>query len=489
MARVLFLHEVPYEFIGVMNLTSYARAAGHEVGLMVQLVEGKKFWDKVKAFKPDVVAFSTMAFVHSRTMPFAQEVKERLGVPIIVGGPYPTYEPEPALERSFIDAIVRGEGEETLVELLDAIDDGRPWREIPNVWTKENGEIIRNPVRPLIQDLDSLPFADRSIYYHYRYLKNITTKTFISGRGCPFDCYFCWIQEFHKLYGNKSKPVRRFSPEYMIEEIAHTKRNYPIKRIYFNDDIFIINKKWLQEFLPLYKEKIGLPFVCNVFLRLVDEDTVKLLKECGCNAVMFGIESGNERIRNEVLGKGLTEEQIYNGVALLKKHKIRTRSFNIIGSPTETVENAFETIEMNAKAKVDLPWCSIYQPHPGTKTTQIGIEAGIIPADFSIDTHFEGLSLFKDSVLDMENIKKLVRVQKLFNIGVWYPKTIPVLKKAVNLPLDPLFEILFLATFFRRYLQETDLSFWHGLQTAFYQFREYRNKPSKKTNHHLEVES
>jgi hypothetical protein len=151
----------------------------------------------------------------------------------------------------------------------------------------------------------------------------------------------------------------------------------------------------------------------------------------------------------------------------------------MIGSPTETVDDALETIEMNAKAKVELPWCSIYQPHPGTKTTQIGIEAGLVPADLTIDHHTRGGSLFKNSLLKMKDIKKLVRMQKLFNIGVWHPWTIPFIRKAVNWPLDPLYEVLFLLTFFRRYAKETKLNLKYALETAFYQIREYWNKPYK----------
>lgn len=463
-----------------MSLASYAKEAGHEVELLIKSEEGKHFWRKVEEFKPDIVAFSTMIFVHFRTMPFAQEVKERLGVPVIFGGPYPTYEPDKAMSRPFIDAIVRGEGEAALLEMLNAFDEGKSWQDIPNVWTRENGEIIRNDVRPLPSDVDDYPIGDRTIYYKYRYLRNLTTKTFITGRGCPYNCHFCWIQEFHKLYKGKAKPVRRFSPSYMLEEIARIKHDYPLKRIYFNDDIFIISKKWLEEFLPRYKKEINIPYVCNVYLSLVDEDVVKLLKETGCAAVMFGIESGNERIRNEVLGKGLKEEEIYRAIALFKKYKIKGRSFNIVGSPTETVENAFETIEMNAKAKVDLPWCSIYQPHPGTETTRIAMQVGAIPRDFDVDRDFEGLSLFKDSCLNQPDMQALIHTQKLFIVGVKLPWTIPILRKAVYWPLTPLYELIFLFTFFLRYMRETDLSLSQVLNTAFRQIREYWNKPIKE---------
>lgn len=122
MARLLFLHEIPYEFIGVMSLASYVKEAGHDVELLIKSEEGKKFWPKVEEYKPDVVAFSTMIFVHFRTIPFARLVKERLGVPVIMGGPYPTYEPEKAIEKPYIDAIVRGEGEVTLLDMLNAFE-------------------------------------------------------------------------------------------------------------------------------------------------------------------------------------------------------------------------------------------------------------------------------------------------------------------------------------------------------------------------------
>jgi radical SAM superfamily enzyme YgiQ (UPF0313 family) len=463
MAKVLFLQTIQFEFTGVMYISAYLKRAGHQVDLFLESEEGEDFFPRIKEYQPDLVAFSAMTGDHVRCMEIAAEVKKMMDVPTLMGGPHPTFFPE-TVEHPAMDIICRGEGEEAAAELCDRIDRGQDYSDVKNLWVKKNGEIIKNDVRPGENNLDKYPIPDREVYYKYPYLRDYPTKPFITGRGCPYLCTFCFNRDFNRMYHGKMKMLRRHSPERAVEEILRVKERYPLKRIFINDDIFILDSEWMAEFLPLYKKEVSLPFACNVRANLVDEEKVKLLKEGGCFMVSFGIESGDPDLRKRILRKNITDEQIYRSAELFHKYGIRMKTFNIMGLPDETVEKAIKTIRINADIKVDYPWCSILQPYPRTELAKIAQEKGLLDPDFSLDDLTA--SFFSKSVLKQDNIKQLTRLQKLFYIGVKMPWTIPLIARVVKLPLDPLFFLLFALSYTYRFKQETDIDWWTTLKFA-----------------------
>lgn len=463
MARILFLQTVQFEFVGVMSIAAYLKREGHQVDLLLEGEEGSEFFAKIKAYGPDLIAFSAMTGDHVRCLEIAAQVKKMVNAPVLMGGPHPTFFPE-TVEHPALDIICRGEGEEAAAELCKRLDEGADYSEVRNLWVKRNGTISRNDVGPGENELDHYPLPDREIYYKYPYLRDYPTKPFITARGCPYLCSFCFNRDFNRMYHGKMKVLRRHSPQRAVEEMRRVKDRYPLKRIFINDDIFILDKEWLERFLPLYRREIGLPFACNVRVNLVDEEIARMLKEGGCYLVMFGIESGDAQLRREVLKKNITDEQIRNAASYFRRYGIRMKTFNIMGLPDETVEKALKTIRMNADIKVDYPWCSILQPYPRTELAEIARSKGLLQNDFSLD-HLEA-SFFSDSVLKQPNIRQLTRLQKLFYIGVKMPWTLPAIVRLIKLPLDRLFFLLFALSYTFRFMQETDIGFWNALKFA-----------------------
>ena len=460
MARLLFLQQVAFEYVGVMSLSAYVKSKGHVCDILIESEEGKDFYDKVSDFNADVIAFSTMTGSHTHYLKMADEVKKILDVPVIFGGPHPTFFPE-MIEHPSVDAICRGEGEEALTEVLNSRDKGEHFTNTDNCWVKSNGEIVRNEIRCAVTDLDDYPMPDRDLYYKYKFLREYPTKPFISGRGCPYSCSFCFNQEYNSLYHGKMKLVRRNSPARVVQEILEVKEKYPLNRVLFQDDIFVMQKDWLEEFAPMYKKKIGLSYIANVRADLIDDAKMKLIKDSGCKVVTWGIESGNEEIRTKILNKKFSNERIIEAAGIMRKHGLKVKAFNFLGSPGETFEQAMETVKLNAEVKTDYPWCSILQPYPKTKIAQIAQEMGSLKADFSLDDIQK--SYFSESVFVNKDIKRIVRLQKLFYFGVKMPWLIPMIRLITYVPMKPVYRFLFGVSFLFRWMKETDTPFFKAV--------------------------
>lgn len=463
MAKVLFLQTIQFEYTGVMSISAYLKRAGHDVDLLLESEEGSSFYSRIKSHDPDLVAFSAMTGDHVRCLEIATQVKKLLDVPILMGGPHTTFFPE-TVEHPALDIVCRGEGEEAVAELCRRIDRGQDFSDVRNLWVKRNGTIVRNDVGPGENDLDNYPMPDREIYYKYPYLRDYPTKPFITARGCPYLCSFCFNRDFNRMYHGKVKMLRRHSPQRAIEEMVQVKNQYPLNRLFINDDIFILDRDWLAEFLPSYRREVGIPFACNVRVNLVDEEKVRLLKEAGCYMVMFGIESGDPELRKDILKKNITDRQIYRAAELFRRYDIRMKTFNILGLPDETLENGLKTVRINADIKVDYPWCSILQPYPRTELAEIARSKGLLKDDFSLDD-LEA-SFFSGSVLKQPNIRQLIRLQKLFYVGAKMPWTIPIIARLVKLPLDRLFFLVFALTYTYRFMRETNIGWWNALRFA-----------------------
>lgn len=170
-----------------------------------------------------------------------------------------------------------------MLELMNALERKQDFSGIDNLWSKCADTICRNQVRYLIEDLNTLPFPDRSVYYQrYDFLKNYPAKHFMSGRGCPFGCSFCFNHQLLKIYHNKGRYVRRKSPGYFISEIEEVKKRYGFKVAIFDDDIFAVNAGWLNDFIPAFRKRVGVPFACCIRVDVISEEIIKLLKEGGC---------------------------------------------------------------------------------------------------------------------------------------------------------------------------------------------------------------
>jgi len=349
------------------------------------------------------------------------------------------------------------------LELLDTFDQtGEISTDIENLWFKKNGSVIKNPVRPLIEDLDTLPMVDREIYYnHYRFLRTYPTKRFMVGRGCPFNCAYCCNRELKRIYQGKGKYVRRHSVDRILNEIKEARKNYDMKTIDFIDDDFISDKEWLHSFLEGYSKEIKLPFSCLVRIDLVDEETAALLKESGCTTVSFGIESGNENLRNSILKKRLSDESIVNGGLLLKKYGLKVNTYNMLNIPGETLKDGYQTVNLNIKVATDFPWCSIFQPFPGTEFWD-NLVANKSPE--GITNSIESLNFYSFSPIQQEDSTPLMNLEKLFFYAVKFPFLRPIIKRLVYFPPNKIFHYLFLIAFAYRHSKANNMSLWEELK-------------------------
>ena len=191
--KLLFIQSDPFAWTGKMSISAVLKEAGHDCDVLIEPAE-KNLMESIKKVRPDIVAFSATTGVHTWALAKAKEIKENFNVLTLLAGSHATYFPQ-ALEDENLDFICIGEGEEAIVELLNNLEKNEDVTNIKNIWAKKDNKIYQNPIRPLIQDLDALPFPDRGLYYkRYSFLRDQQSRDFVFMRGCPFPCAFCYNQ-------------------------------------------------------------------------------------------------------------------------------------------------------------------------------------------------------------------------------------------------------------------------------------------------------
>jgi len=454
MAKISFIQKSWFDIHGPMYISALLKKYGHQTQLLVEPAE-RDLTAGLKNFKPDVIAFSLVTDEYQWAAGLANSLRRTLDVPIVFGGIHPTFCPEECIANAGVDIVCRGEGEYAMLELLDSIEKKEvAQKSIQNLWFKENRAVIKNPVRPLIENLDTLPLPDRDIYYsRYKTLGDYPIKKFMSGRGCPYECSYCCNKGLKRLYKGHGTILRKRSPENLIEEIKAVRSKWPVKMIEFIDDEFAHDQKWLEVFAEQYRNEIKLPFSCLVRIDLVNEKKIQLLKQAGCVTASFGIESGNARIRKEILHRNISNETILEKAALLKKYQLKFYAYNMMNIPTETIKEGLETVRINAKIRTDYPWCSIFQPYPGTEMWDKFIVAVHGKAN-SRPAH----SFYESSFIDQPDAGRLANLQKFFYIAVRLPWTLGLIKLLIRLKPNSIYNFIFLATFGCRHMRANSLS-------------------------------
>ena len=392
--RVVFINP-SQEMGGIQALSAFIRQYGHEAFLVqdprlfenpwIQYPRLEKFFDvkselldQVLSFKPDLVALSVVADDFIWANEWSKRIKAQLDVPIVYGNIGPTVDPMAPLLKPYVDFIVRGEGEFTLQELLEYFEGKRNLEDILGLGYKVDGKPKINDLRPLIEDLDILPFPDKDLYYdRYPYFNfGYTTMT---GRGCPYHCSFCDNTTASRLYRDeavkKVKWARRHSPEYVIREIKWAKEKYNINHVRFNDEDFSYSKKWVKEFCELYKKSgINLPWFAWVYPNTIDQEIADLMADAGCDSVEMGVQSGSKRLRDEIMKRRTSDESIVNAVQAFNRVGIRCTVDIIVGVPTETKEDLDNTVRLLSAARpyhIYGFWLRYYE---STEITQMAVE-------------------------------------------------------------------------------------------------------------------
>jgi radical SAM superfamily enzyme YgiQ (UPF0313 family) len=371
----------------------------------------------LKAFQPQIAGIPVASNDFDYAVEIGAFIKANLDIPLVAGGFHVTMAPEDIMAEPCFDIAVIGEGEETFLDIVKAMEknpSGQSLEHIPGIWYRKDKAVIRNPLRPLCQDINALPFPDRNIFDYKRYIGiNRGLGTFITSYGCPFDCSYCINKVLKDRLGSVGF-VRYKSVEYLIDEILATIHAYNIREIEFYDDTFTINKQRLLLFCEQYTKRVGLPFYINSRVDTLNREVVGHLKSAGCVRISMGIETGDAYVRNEICKRNQSDDQIIEAFALVREFGIKTLSYSMVGIPYETRESIQKTIELNRKCRPDFVAVSIFNAFKGTEIYDLCKRKGWLKAD-------KGMAYFQTSNINHPNftLRELKRIRDSFGYQVF----------------------------------------------------------------------
>ena len=375
--KVLFvIKQIDFaDHIAIPHLAGVARELGWQTDLCV--LDQADLGRKVGDWRPDVVAYSTNVLAFDDMAAAHRSVSDRFPFVSIMGGPHPTFSPE-TFPLAGVDAYCVGEGEPAFRDFLVAVENDRPFDDIPNLITAGRA----NEVRPLVSPLDELPFPDRDITLANTYLRTTPKKTFYATRGCPFSCSYCCNNYYKKLYRGKGPIVRRFSVERVVREIEYVRSRYCMDFIKFGDDLFAMKAdEWLEEFAEKYAGRVGIPFNCYLRIDRVDDRLLQLLRKAGCYSVHLSIDSTSERIREEVLGRRMQAIDFVERLRLIHSFGINTWVNYMLAAPGSTLRDDLDTIALSRKGRVTYPSYSTTVPLKGTALYDYCMERDLIDSN------------------------------------------------------------------------------------------------------------
>ncbi len=406
---------------GVRALSAYLKRAGYRVrvlyipgshrqlsprGEFVYRYEDELLEQVYELCKDSqIIGISFMTYFFDRAVQLTRFLKKRLDAPVIWGGIHPTVKPEEALE--YADMVCIGEGEEALLEIAQRLEKGGDYSQTRNIWLRRDGKILKNPLRPLIKELDSLPFMDYDFYEHYCYdnvngsIRRIDEEFFkktlplrpgldggfhicyrtMTDRGCPHSCSYCSVSRQREMYKGE-RFLRKRSVEHSIEELKQIKERYPfIQTFQFFDDTFFSRPySDIKKFALLYKENVDMPFHVQCSPTTISEEKLECLIEAGLIYVEMGIQTGSERIK-KLYNRRESNDKIVAAAKIINKYhdKLLTPDYHVIlENPWETDEDVINTL--NLLLNLPKPYClklSTLQFFPGTELYRRGKEEGL----------------------------------------------------------------------------------------------------------------
>ena len=415
MARIAFVDNMGVEKLGILYLSSVLKQEGHQVDVFLEPFE-PDFIDALKSFQPDFVGFGSFIGQESEVVNIFSRIKSSFkNVITIQGGPSTTIYSDLIYHPS-VDFVLKGDGEETLLELIHGVETNADLSIIPGLFWKDNGYIHENSGAPLVTNFDDYPPADRDLHMKYSHLRHSRTKPFLMTRGCPYPCTFCGTATLNKIYKKeKGGPHFRYGVgERTIAELEYVKENYGLEWVQFHDATFNANRKFVMEFLELYISKKMPPFICNIRSENIKEEVVKLLKEAGCDRVTMGIQSGNEHIRKTLSARRTqTDENIFYACSVLKKYGIRVHIDLIFGWPGEKIEQGWETIDLARKIKVYKVNRNVMIYYPDSPITEYAYKNKFLEKFPDVFDVPKLANPFVSPLLNTPDINKLINLDKL----------------------------------------------------------------------------
>jgi len=401
--RVLFIYPFPpahtvvaaraYHY-GIGYLSAMLGRDGHRTAMLnIAREQPGVIRRAVKLFRPHVVAISATSDQFPLAAAVVRHVNRVKNPPLVVlGGLHATMAPEEALAVPGLLGICRGEGDLALPALVNALEEGRePW-EVLNFWFPHQDGVVKNELGPLVEDLDILGFPDRDIFEYQRIVSRTGKASFSTGRGCPFLCPYCANHALRKIYQGCGRYLRQRSPKHVVDEVVAVLERYKgVRQVVFEDETFTHNRKWVRSFCEEYAGRVDRPFACSTRFDQLDENVIRWMKEANCFQFRLGIESGNEALRQKVVGKKIDNDSIRRVCARVHEAGISLWTFNMIGLPGETEENIRETIALNREVRPETPFVSVFRPYQGTALHREVKEKGWL-SDRKVHSFFQNVT-------------------------------------------------------------------------------------------------
>jgi anaerobic magnesium-protoporphyrin IX monomethyl ester cyclase len=382
--KVLFLEIDTEQAWGVASLgpafiAPFLRREGHEV-TMLRVAPDAPLAGVVRAVveaAPSILGLSLTTRQWLRAREVVRAVREAIDVPVIAGGLHPTFAPEEVLATPGFDYVCLGEGEEAMRDLLAALEKrGRfPALGIRNVWAKGG---LRPPLRPPIEPLDAMPFVARDLLDEKYGVVQVTTQ-----RGCPFPCTYCAARMYDELYEGAGEGYgRRRSQENVIAELHEIRRRGPLNYVVFLDDTFTIHHPWVRRYCALHREQVGVPFSIHARVETVSPELLEALAKGGCKHVVYGVESGSERVRREILKRPVTNQRFVDVFRWTREAGLHMVANYMLGLPGETRAEAEETMALHDELAPDDFAYFVFYPYPGTHLFKLCLERGYLPEGY-----------------------------------------------------------------------------------------------------------
>ncbi|MEX2131523.1 MAG: radical SAM protein [Pseudohongiellaceae bacterium] len=371
----------------------------------------------IKALNPDLIAFSVMSPHWFPMEPYFAELKKLMpNLPVLIGGYQAMLSQDETIQNPDVDYICVGDGEYAMgniVQHLRGSKDGPA----DGMWEKMLDGSVYKTEPHQNGDLAALPFPDYDIFAREDGFRSVNSSIFgpkgklvlpvMTGRGCPYRCTYCCNTPLLESWKSKKTFLRKYDPEAMVTELERLRDTYGVGYFEFWDELFLSNLKFVKLFFALYRERIHLPFSINSRVEVMNEEFCRSAADAGCHTIWFGIESGDEKYRGEMLGRRMKNPQIVEAAENCKKAGINRLTFNIVGMPLETAANMRETLALNQRIKPEHFFFFPYIPLRGTPLYDVAKREGLLLPNKK-NLHYLSAANDRQFTLNMKEMPELL---------------------------------------------------------------------------------
>ena len=369
--------------IGLLYVAAQARLEkSRSVKILDAFAEGldeEGLNEAIRRERPDVVGISAVTFTLLDALTAARAAKRSSPVPkVVLGGLHPHLYPEETISQPNVDCLVLGEGESSFDALLTAFDREGPLDDVSGLVFRRNGDSIRTPLPPLIEDLDALPLPARDLVPTERYTSLVSrqgpTTIMVSSRGCPFQCQFCTRSITGKTFRPRSAPA-------VVEEIESCLA-LGVREILMYDEVFTIRRDRVFEICrEILGRRLTFRWMVRATVETVDPEMLRMLSRAGCSLITYGIEAGNDRVRRS-LGKKFSLEKAKEAFRATRAAGIESLAYFMIGNPGEGPLEVEETLRASRRLRPDLAHFALFVPYPATSVYEEALSSGEIDSDY-----------------------------------------------------------------------------------------------------------